>query len=406
MAYEIRAATEEEIPDLLEAMAIGFNGDVEHPPDVFAPTAEMERSRCAFDGSKMIGTSGAYSLDLTVPGGAVPTGGTTWVTVHPTYRRQGLLRSMMRAHLGEVRERGEPLAALWASESSIYRRFGYGPAGVQNHFVIDTAFAEFAQPVAGTGAIRVASAEEAGEILPALYEKARKERPGHFGRSRAWWESRRLYDPPRERRGMSPLRYALYERDGEVLGYAQYRTKPSWDDRGTPRSTLWVVEMDVLEPDASAALWRFLLDTDLIATVDAWNVPADETLPWLLRDQRRIAWSRRDSIWLRLLDVSRALEARRYALEDRLVFGVQDSFCESNQGAYELEGGLDGASCRTSGKTPDITLDVSDLASVYLGDNSLRGLARAGRVAGAPSALARADAMFSWSPVPWCPEIF
>lgn len=407
MSLSIRPVDRDELPALERALGWGFGGDpVPEESERFASMLELDRTRCVFDDAELVGTSGAFSLDLAVPGGTIPTGGTTIITVRATHRRRGLLRAMMREHLHDVQERGEPLAALWASESSIYARFGYGPAADIWRFGVERAHAAFARPFEGAGRCRLVERPEAEKILPDVYQALWRERPGHFARSAAWWENRHLYDPERYRDGASAYRYAIYEEAGEPRGYAQYRIKSDYDAAALPSGSLRVVHLEGLDPTAREALWRHAFDVDLISKVETWNQPADCELPWLLADRRRAVGRTRDGLWVRLLDIPAALEGRRYAAEGRVVFDVRDPSWPENDGCYELEAGPDGASCRRTTAEPEIRLDVCDLGAVYLGGHRLRTLARARRVDGAAAALARADAMLCWDPAPWCPEIF
>jgi predicted acetyltransferase len=318
--YTIRTATPEEIPAMQEVMGVGFGFDTNPEANAhLARTVELDRTRCAFDGSSMVGTSGAFSLDFTVPGGALPTGGTTLVSVRSTHRRRGLLRAMMRAHIEDVREREEPLAALWAAESGIYGRFGYGPATILCRLEVERAHSAFSRPVSETGQFRLITPEDAEKLFPRVYDQVFRLRPGHFARSAVWWE-RRTSDPEWEREGATKFRYALYEEAGQPRGYLQYRIRNAWHDSGVPNSTLLIAELQGIDRTARAALWRYALDVDLVSTIQAWNQPVDEILPWLLEDPRRLRQSQRDALWLRVVDVPRALEGRAYAGEPSLRF--------------------------------------------------------------------------------------
>lgn len=403
----VRAARPEELGALRHALGLGFGFDADPAHDeVFAATSELERTRCAFEGDEMVGTLGCYSLELAVPGGALGTGGTTWITVRGTHRRQGVLRAMMAPHFEDVRERGEPLAALWASESGIYGRFGYGCAAELMRVEVERAHSAFEQMLPRSGRVRLLDAKEALELVPQVYERTWRERPGHFARSRVWWETRRLHDPSFLREGGSALRTVVYEAAGRARGYALYRVAMAGDDHGLPRGSVRVVELEAEDPEAQAALWRHLLDVDLTDRLQAWNVATDDPLPNLLADPRRATRAVRDGLWIRLMDVARALSGRRYAAEGSLVLRVLDATLSDQDGVYQLEGGPDGARCRRTESSPDLTLDVRDLAAVFLGGVGLRALSRAGRVEGSAEALARADAMFGWDPAPWCPELF
>jgi predicted acetyltransferase len=407
MTWTIRPATRDEVPLVERALSRAFGGDPS-PDDGphFEAMLELDRTRCAFEGDELIGTLGVLTLELAVPGASVGTAGTTMITVRPTHRRRGLLRTLMREHLQEIRERGEPLAALWASESSIYSRFGYGPAADLCEFEVECAHSRFAAPVDAPGRCRTVEPDEAAKLLPEVYESVWRGRPGAFARSSAWWEHRCLRDPPGQRGGATGYRFAVYEEGERPRGYVQYRIRARSRPSGLPDSDLRVVELFGADPAARAALWRFALDVDLNRRLHAWNQPADCELPWLLADRRRAVCSLRDSLWVRVLDVPAALAARSYASQGSLVLEVHDSFEPASGGRFRLEVGPDGATCETTSATAEIALDASDLGAAYLGGRSLRALARAGRVQGSAEALAQADRMFAWDPAAWCPEVF
>ena len=407
MDCEIRAARAGEVGEFYRQMALGFGGDpAEGVDEGFAAFLETGRTRCAFDGGELVGTLGVHSLELAVPGGVLATGGTTMVTVRPSHRRRGLLTRMMDAHLDDAAERGEPLAALWASESQIYERFGYGCASELCRIDVERAHADFADPSGFAGRCRLLDVERARELLPPLYEKLWRDRPGHFSRSKPWWEVRHFSDLEWKRAGASALRFAFYERDGEACGYLQYRQRAKSDDSGLPRGRLHVVEMQAADPEARAALWHHALGVDLVDEVQAWNQPLDDPLFWLLADPRRARRSLRDALWVRVLDVPGALAGRRYAVEGRLVLQVRDERRPRNSGVYALDGGPGGAECARSAAPAEIELDVADLGAVLLGGSRVAALAGAGRIRGEAAALARADRLFAWDPPPWCPEVF
>ena len=407
MSFEIRKVTREEVGEFYRQMALGFGGDpAEGQDEGFAAFLEADRTRCAFDAGDLVGTLGTHSLDLAVPGGTLAPGGTPMVTVRSSHRRRGILRGMMRAHLDEVVERGEPLAALWASESLIYERFGYGCASELCRISLERAHSAFARAPQASGRCRLLSLDEARKVLPPLYESLWRDRPGHFARSRLWWEARHFSDLRWKRAGASALRFAVYEEDGEPTGYLQYRQRTRNDDSGLPRGKLHVVELQARNATTRAALWQHALGVDLIDEVQAGNQPVDDPLFWLLADPRRARRSVLDALWVRVLDVPTALSGRRYSAEGRLVLDVRDGFRPENAGTYALDGGPDGAKCARASVQADLQLDVADLGSVLMGGVRLATLARAGRIQGDEAAIRRADQMFAWDPPPWCPEVF
>lgn len=407
MSIEVRAIDPGELGAMMRAVSLGFGFDADpRGLESWAEVNEPERARCAFDGAEVVGTLGAYSFDFAVPGGSLQAGGTTQVTVRATHRRRGILRAMLQAHFDDVRERGEPIAVLWASEAAIYGRFGFGCASELARVEVERARGGFARPVDGGGRCRLLEPDEAKQRLPELYASLWRERPGSFARSETWWKVRHFADPAAMRAGASALRRVVYERDGEARGFMQYRTKMHPDEHGLPRGELAIFELHGADPTARAALWRQALDVDLIDRVTWWNAPLDDPLPWLLADPRRAMRRVRDALWVRVIDVPRALAGREYAREGRLALAVSDPILAENTGTWLVEGGPSGAKCTRVRAPADLELDVEALGAVYLGGIRPSLLAHAGRIRGTRDALARADAMFSWSPLPWCPEIF
>ena len=366
----------------------------------FSKVLPVERMHAAFDDGEVVGGAGAFPFDLSVPGAVVPCGGVTVVGVYPTHRRRGVLRTMMDAQLRDVHERGEPIAALWASEETIYGRFGYGLASWAGEARIKREWNAFAQPLERHGRTRFVTAEEALELFPPVWEAAMRERPGIFRRTPEWWELRSLRTPDEEK--ANPKRFAVVELDGAVQAYAIYRQFPDFDG-GVSGARLQVVEAIGARPQATAEIWRFLLDIDWYATLEATLLPPDHAPFTLLANPRRAAYRMGDGLWVRLVDVGAALSARAYAGEGSVVFDVHDAVCPWNEGRWKLEGG---AASRTD-DAAEIVLDVGALGSAYLGAVSFTQLREGLRLEeAAAGAVARADALFAWRPLPWCPEIF
>jgi predicted acetyltransferase len=360
------------------------------------------RMHAAWDGGEAIGGAGAFSLELSVPGGRLPAAGVTVVGVMPTHRRRGVLTALMRAQLDDVRARGEPLAALWASEGTIYGRFGYGMASLCGEIDLATAYAQFRGPVAWEGQARLVAAGEALEGASSVYERVTASTPGMYRRSREWWEGRILDDPEWRRFGGGELVCALLERDGEAEAYALYRVHMSFAD-GSSTAALTVVEAMGATPAATAALWRYLLDVDWMEWVKATLLPADHPLFLLLVDPRRMRFRVGDALWVRLVDVEAALSGRSYRGEEGVVLEVTDTFCPWNEGRYRVGSGGVG---RTE-EPAELCLAVDALGSVYLGGFTFAQLVHGGLVEELVSgAIERADALFRTDVAPWCPEIF
>jgi predicted acetyltransferase len=361
---------------------------------------ELERMHVAFEGDEVVAGAGAFTFDLSVPGGSLPCAGVTVVGTYPTHRRRGALRGMMDAQLADVHGRGEPLAALWASEETIYGRFGYGLAAWAGDVKIPRAASAFAQPFVPRGRTRFVTPEEAAALFPPVWEELRRQRPGVPTRSPEWWELRSLRMAPEQ--ASNPKRFVVVEIDGRIEAYAIFRLFFEASE-GAFNGRTEVAEAVGSTPQGTAELWRFLLDIDWSATTNMSLLPPDHPLFLLLANPRRMTYRMGDSLWVRLVDVGAALSGREYRSGARLVFEVRDATCPWNEGRWALEAGK---ASLTDGSA-DVALDVDALGAAYLGAVSFAELWEALRVEElVPGAIARADAVFGWRPLPWCPEIF
>jgi predicted acetyltransferase len=407
MTFAVRPITEDERPEFRRLMGLAFGSDpTDDGLEAFKAILEIDRTVCAFEGSRMIGTAGAFSLDMTVPGGRAPVAGTTLVSVLATHRRRGVLRQMMRAHLDEARERGDVLAALWASESSIYGRFGYGSAATRLDVEIERGHAALLGPPKGSGTVRLVDSAEAQVLLPSVFQTTLRGRPGMFDRSEVWWNQRVFRDPESRRGGATSYRYAVYEETGTPRGYVQYRAKEDWDANDFPIGEVRINDFQAVDVAAADSLWRYVFSIDLIRMIKYWNLPADEPLPWLLADPRRLHRRVTDSLWVCPIDIPAALSARKYSRDGRLSIEVRDGFNPWNNGIYDLETDGDQAHCTRGISPPQVRLSASDLGAVYLGGVRPLDLMAAGRLDGSVADVLRADAMFAWHPAPWCQEVF
>ncbi len=376
---------------------------------------EPDRSLAAFDaalpaGETLVGTTGAYSLRMTVPGAALPVAGVTAVSVLPSHRRRGVLRSLMRRQLTDLAARGdEPVAVLWASETPIYGRYGYGRASTNAHFRFergDGAMAATAPADPGL-ALRLAEPQAAAAELAKVYDAVLATQPGFFARTEDWWD-RVLQDDPDERHGLSPLRCLLAADGSGVRGYALYGTLARWDEAtGLPDGSLTVREVMAADPAAGAALWHSLLTWDLVTTVTADLRSAEDPLLYQLLDQRRARVQVSDGVWVRIVDLPGALSKLAYSGPVDVVLEVADELLAGNAGRWRLR--ADGAvvSCARTDRPADLALDVRELGAAYLGGTRLGTLAAAGLVTELrPGAVNRLSAAMTWDPAPWCPQIF
>lgn len=401
MSVEIRPPAEDELRAAMLAAEVAFGTGVVEDEDWERERKALPASRAlaAYDGGKPVALTGAYKFDLSIPGGELPCAGVTWVGVIPTHRRRGILRDLMRRELEDVHGWGEPIAALWASEAAIYGRFGYGHAAPNAQAKSDRA--RFVLRAEATGSVRLVDADEAFELFPPVYERVRATRAGMLSRDERWWKEHRLADPESWRRGASRKFYAAVELDGVVEGYAYYRIKDEWEE-GFSKSEVRVIEALATSVEADRALWSFLHGIDLIIRVSASIFDLGSALPLLVRDPRALGLRVGDGLWLRLVDVDAALRARSYRPGQSVVLEVRDELCPWNAGRYRV-----GDDAGRTEDTADLALDVTDLASAYLGGFDFHRLARAGlveeRIEGSVEA---ATLLFRTDLPPHCPEVF
>ncbi|MEU2280653.1 GNAT family N-acetyltransferase [Streptomyces sp. NPDC013178] len=404
---EIRPTTDKDLDVFVDTLHAAFGLFPETPVEgggLWWSALEIDRCLLAVtaDG-RPVGTAAAYSFELTLPGETlVPAAGVTAVGVLPSHRRQGVLSAMMRHQLAELRARGEFLSVLLASEASIYGRFGYGPATYTQRLTVQRHRAALALPRArGTadasatgpdsGSVEVLRRAECGEILEEVYDRYRRAQPGALSRPHRWW-ALRAGQPPIS----AAPRYVAVHRDADGVpdGYASYSIESG---------TLTVDETIAGDDAVFTALARFVLGHDLVSQVVFKQVPPGHPLRWQLADFRAGEVSGdMDWLWVRLLDVPRALTARGWFADGELVLDVEDPFL-GEHGRYLLTVRDGKADCVPTDREPDLSLDVRDLGSVYLGGTAPSTLVRAGHIrTHRPDAAAVADALFRTDRSPHC----
>ena len=296
---------------------------------------------------------------------------------------------MLEALRVDAIERGEVAAALTASESAIYGRFGYGLATWQLWCTIDRAHAQFARPVVDSGRVRMLTNDEALKLFPEVYERCRRMRAGMVSRPDYWWPEVYWAEPSR-------VFFDVLHEDaqGRPDGFASYELTGGWDAGLTNRQlTVW--DLQTTNATARAALWQYLLGVDLVATLAGRRMPVDEPLRFMLADPRRLRTEAvNDNLWVLPVDIPALLGARAYTTPGRIVVEVDGA-------RYEVDAGSDGATVRRSTKRADLVCSPRTLGAVSLGGNSWSVLADAGLVdEETPGALRRADAMFTTLPAP------
>ncbi len=404
----LRNPTDETLSSFFVPISIAFGEEFTEPEiDNERHVLELDRVFGAFDGETAVGLSGAYTFRLTTPGGEVGAAGVTLIGVMPTHRRRGILRLMMTRLFEQARERAEPVAILWASEAAIYQRFGYGMATFQTEIDAEKDKIRFARPIESYGQVRIVDRDEAAERFPPIFEARRATTPGSLNRTDAKWRYQLVHDAEWMRHGNGPKVRALLEVDGEARAYVIYRVKADWDSHG-PKSVATILELIGVDATAEQALWQWVFGIDLIGTVRTWRGPMPHPLQLMVTEPRRLAAGISDAMWLRIIELPAALEGRTYRGPGSLVFEVTDDFCPWNAGTWQLSVPEEGLAKVTGTRAaPDVSMDIRDLAAVYLGALRFADLAAAGRVRECrPGGLAVADALFTTPSAPWNSTMF
>jgi predicted acetyltransferase len=400
--FEVRAAR---AGDYEEVGAV-FGGAMMFEPSVDElgrSLFEPERALVVVDGPQIVGTTRALTRDLSVPGAVVPAAHVTGVGVRATHRRRGIMSELITRQLREV---PEAIAVLWASESGIYGRFRYAAAARGISYEIDLR--RVGPPTVRTrpGEISVLPSEGAAKELAPLLRRMQEQRPGVSGRSELRWQQR-LEDKPEDRGGKT-ARQILVHRDesGAVDGYALWRGKMHWMAAG-PANEVSLEELVATDPAAYRALWHHLLTLDLAGTLDFGFAAVDEPLQQLVTTPTALARRVTESLWVRITDVPRALEQRRYAVPVDVVLDVTDDLIPANNGRFHLTADTSAAKCEPTDAPADLSLSTTELAASYLGGRQLAEFATTGRVTEhTPGTLTQASTAFGWPLAPVSLEIF
>ena len=354
--------------------------------------SEEQRFAADVDGSDPATYPGIYAvfpLTLSIPGpdaGAqqVPCAGLTWVGVHPDHRRTGVLTAMMRHHFEQVHEQeGTHVSALHASEPAIYGRHGYGLASLELEVSLGrgtTLTAPHLEDAAGavTTSLTTVSAPDVPKRMRECHLGAAGlgEVVGDLG-----YYTRICHQTPEDMRDKEPWRVLFARRGGADVGFAMFRRTHKWE-RARPAGELSVLAL-IGEPAAQLALLRRLVDFDLIGTVKVGTVGADDPLLlWVGGPRAASDLATYDNLWVRLVDLSEALQSRAWSAPCDLVVEVADTAAPWNHGRWRIR--ADDAGEATVQKTTaesDVRLPVEALGAAYLGGGNLVAQHQAGVVA-------------------------
>ncbi|GIF40803.1 GNAT family N-acetyltransferase [Actinoplanes xinjiangensis] len=402
---QLRPSTGDDFAAIFGLLSTVFHEEIEGElRDLEGVVYELDRSLVADDAGLVAGHVQAFSRDLTVPGAVIPAAHVSGVGVLPTHRRRGLLTRMMHRQLHEIADAGrEAVAVLWASETSIYPRFGYGPAASRLSLNIMNREVRLPVPPAEpSGRLRMGDPGDLLAEMSGVYERLRPDRVGWSSRDDNWWKW--VLGDPKDHRDGATRRYAVvHEGPGGPTGYALWRIKDDWNSHG-PSAEVQVREVVAADPETYQALWRFLLGIDLTRSVTMRLAAVDEPLLYMVDEPRRLGAGYVDALWLRVIDVPGALTARRYATDVDVVLEVTDPILTRNSGRWRLTGGPGGATCTPTGDPADVALSVTDLGAVYLGGTAFSTLAAAGRVRQATGN--DPTVAFRWNRLPSPTEVF
>ena len=405
MGFEIRPATQDEMGQLGELCGYNYGGTFGDGPDSFAATANRaEWTLCAFDGPRMVSSTSAIPFTMRANGRAMPLAGVSTVGTLPEYRRKGLVRQLTTQAYADMRERGQAVAALWASQAAIYQRYGYAMTTVQRTYSVDTVDIGFHDGDPGSATVERLDVDAGYGIAKQLYIEYIADRSCYLHRARPLWLNNALKEVAAD----GPIHVGICsDASGEGQGYVIYtlragkRDHPSRDEEIVVRDLVW------LTLDAYRSLWSFLARHDLVGRVLWRSAPLDDPAPELFLEPRLLNTRDHEGIWLRIVDAATALEARGYDEAGELSIEIdKDDLAPWNGGTYRVAASPQGAEVSRSSGPADVQMSVKSLASLYTGFRTARELAAWGLISGSEDGIRRADALFGTRHAPHCPDHF
>jgi len=380
---------------------VGFGQLTDLPPGQIRTLMEPGRTIGAFVDGQLVGTTDAQTSTLTLPGGKqLGHAAVTHVGVLPTFTRRGIATDLMRAQLHQIRDRGEAVATLRASEATIYERFGYGVASSTATIEVDVRRATLRPGVGRGGGVRLTDVGTSWALLPQIYTNNRPTRPGSIDRPEVWWHTRKL----KAEAAPAPSYVAVHGDPGSETGFVRYHAVDTDSWFVSNQRTIVVDDLFAPSPEAYLALVRYLLELDLIDRVVFATLPVDDPLPELLTDRRaaRITGVR-DETWLRIVDVAATLDARTYSGDDAVTLRVDDPVLPENSGTYLIS--PDGAT--VTDRPAQLTAGVEALGAALLGGTPWRSLVLAGSVhADSVDAADAVDRLFAVPTAPHAGIVF
>ena len=405
MSIELRPATAEEMGQFGILGGYVYGGSYGDGPNNIVATANLpEWTLCAFDGARLVSSFCSIPFTMRANGNAMAMSGVSTVGTLPEYRRQGLVRRIMTQAFADMRERGQSVAALWASQAAIYQRYGYAMASVMKSYVVDTADIGFYDGNDGAGRAECLDVESSYDLIKQVYIKFISNRMCYLHRAKALWLNNALEEIEAD----GPINVALSrDESGEPDGYIVYTLRAGKRDHASRNQEIVVRDLAWLSPDAYRCLWTFIKRHDLVGRVRWDNAPADDPGGEFFMEPRLLHARDREGFWLRMIDVEAALEARGWDDEGQISIEIADDLLAPwNAGTYTLTTANGAAEVTRDSGAGDIRLSVKALASLYTGIRSARQLNAWGLIEGESAAIRRADALFAMRYAPHCPDHF
>ena len=404
MKVEIRPLTAGEMGQLGELGGYVYGGSFGDGPDNVVATANLpDWTLCALVDGKLVSSFTAIPFTMRANGNAVALAGVSTVGTQPEYRRQGLLRRIQTQAFADMRDRGQSLAALWASQAAIYQRYGYAMTTVLRSYRVDTTDISFYDGDWGSGHIERLSVTDAFDVIKSIYIRFVENRTCYLHRSKALW----LQNAMEEIEGQGPIHAAVhFDNEGTADGYTIYTLRAGKVDHATRGQEIIVRDMAWLSMAGYRSMWEWLKRHDLVGRVSYPTAAVDDPAVELFAEPRLLHGVDHEGIWLRIVDATSALEDRAYSSEGEVSIGLTDDpLTPWNNRSIRLEASPEGARV-TPTKSSDLRTSVKALASLYSGFRTARQLRAWGLIEGEDHAIDTADRLFASRHAPHCPDHF
>ena len=405
MSIEIRPARDDEMGQLGLIGAYVYAGAFGDGEDnIITQSNRAEWTLCAFDGPDMVASYSTLPFTMRANGNAMALGGVSTVGTLPEYRRRGLLRKFTERSFADMRERGQTVAALWASQAAIYQRYGYATASALCRYAIDTVDIRLLQEPASDLTVARVRLAEAFDDIRDIYRSFIKDRIGYLHRSKPLWNGNALA----EQEASGPVNVAIcQDGGGQNVGYLVYTLRANKVDNQARSQEIIVRDCAWLNVDALRAMWVFLSKHDLVGRVTWEGAALDDPAPELLAEPRLLHTEVTEGYWMRVIDVEQALAQRGYTADGSLSLNIpSDPLAPWNEGTFRLDVTDGKADVSRTQDTPDIVLSSKTLSSAFSGHHRVTTLHDWGMVDGDLAAVRRADALLATRFKPHCPDHF